>query len=118
METVLGCVRKDLPNFSEVWLLSDNSACVQNNFLPVIAPFIAQGAGLILKVIVHSDTQRGKRLVNAHVAFAMKQVNRFVNDTTWNVTMRGDLVTALQHRGGIKNSTAELVDDRGHVSMM
>lgn len=74
---------------------------------------------MILKGIVIYETQRGKRLVDAHFAVAMKEVNQFVNYIKLIVTTPGDFVTEFQHRGGIANSTAQLVEiDREHVSMM
>lgn len=59
LEAVLGQVRKELPNVSEVWLLSDMASCYQNNLRPVIAPLMTKGVVLALKGRVHSETQGG-----------------------------------------------------------
>lgn len=48
-----------------------------------------------LKVIVYSDTQRRNSLVDAHLEVAVRQGKPFVDDTTLNVTMPGDLFTSL-----------------------
>lgn len=119
MEAVLGHVRIEVRNVCDVWLLSDDASCHQNNLVQLIVRLLARGLGLILKGVVHSETRRDKRLVDADFAVTMRQVNRVMNDTAFNMSTSGDLVAALQHRGGICNSTAELVDtNRGYVSMV
>lgn len=119
VEAVLGRERKELPPVVDVWLLSDNDSCCQNNFFRVIAPFPSKGVALVLKGVLHSEAQGGKILVDAHFAVAMRELNRFVNDTALNLSTPADLVTALDHRGGAANSTTELGDIyRGNAIML
>lgn len=74
---------------------------------------------MFLQKCVHSETHRGKRLLDVHFAVAMCHVNLFVNDTTCNVSTPGDLVYALQQRDAIANTTAELIGvDRTARSML
>lgn len=89
LEAIIGRVQMELPNISSVSQLSENASCYQNNLLPVIAPFNAKGHGMVLQGIVHSETQRGKSLVDAHFAVVLRQVDKLVNDTTINVSTPG-----------------------------
>lgn len=119
LEAILGRMRIERPLAKEVSLLSDNTSCYQNNLLPVIDPFIAKGHGMNLKEIVHSETQRGKSLLDAHFTLAMRDVNKFVNDTTLNASTPCDLVTAMKHRDGVANTTVELTDiDRNNSCLI
>ena len=47
--------------------------------------------------------------MDAHFAVSMRQVNSYVNELACNVVTPGDLVAALGHRGGLANSSAELI---------
>lgn len=58
---------------------------------------------------MHSETQRGKSLVDAHFALTIMHVNRFCNDTRQDVTTPSDIVRAFNSFGGAANCTAELV---------
>lgn len=95
----------DITYVADVWLISDNAIWCQNSSLPVIAPNIAKGVGMILRGIVHSEAQSGKRLVDAHFAVAVWHVKKFVNDTIISVSSRSDIVWALNHRDGVDNTT-------------
>ena len=76
----------DLPSVRNVHLLSDNAKCYQNNILPVMLPFIVNSHGLLrLRTFIHTETQDGKSLVDAHFAIAMKYVNSFVRNYAQNV---------------------------------
>lgn len=112
LEAVLHRAKTELPLLSEVWLLSDNASCYQNNMLPVIAPFIADAAGLNLRGILHSETQRGKSLVDAHFAVAMRHVNKYCNEQGLDVHTPSDLAGAIAHGDGIANTAVELIDIR------
>lgn len=73
---------------------------------------------MTLQEIVHSEAQRGKRLVEAHFGTALRHVNEFVNETTLHVSTPGDIVSDLQHRDFITKTTVEVVDvDRTDPSM-
>ena len=107
----------DLPTVRNVHVLSDNAKCYQNNVLPVILHFIVASHGsLRLSPFVHTETQDGRSLVDAHFAIAMKYINSFVCNYGQNVTKQ--LVCALNSNEGLGKNVAELVSiQRAHSAL-
>ncbi len=100
----------DLPQVRSLHFLSDNARCYQNLSLPVMLPFIVRSHGeLCLKTFLHSETQDGKSLVDAHFAMAMIHINRFVANYGENVITPRQVVSALNCNEGLANTVAELV---------
>ena len=99
-----------IPAAMEVFIISENAGCYNNQILPVFATFIASTHGLCLRGYLHSETQRGKGLVDAHFEVSMRHVNRYVNEVGCNIVTPGDLVAALGYRDGLANSSTELID--------
>lgn len=101
-------LKKDLPNVTEIILLSDNAACYQNLTLPVTLPFVAKANEVSLLKFIHTETQDGKLLVDAHFAIAMSHVSKIVGEGN-DFTTPSTLVKALRSGGGLKNTAAELI---------
>lgn len=55
--------------------------------MPVIALFIARVYSYVLRGFVSPEITRGKSLVDAHFAIAMRHVHRFVKETQKDVAM-------------------------------
>ena len=70
-------LKNDLPVLEEVVLVCDNAGSYQNSMLPIMTPFIARDNGLSILRFIHSETQDGKSLVDAHFAIAMKHVTMY-----------------------------------------
>lgn len=66
LDVVLARLAVERLSVRHVYLLSDNATGYQNDMLPSMAPSIAKEHWLMLKAFVHSETQRGKSLLDAH----------------------------------------------------
>lgn len=109
LEAVLERLRVEHSGLKQVWLLSDDSKCYQNIYLPVIAPFIAHKHGMRLQAHIYTEMAQTKAVVDAHFATAMDRVNRFCKEMKQDVTTPIDLSRAIGYRGGVLNSTVELI---------
>lgn len=109
LEAVLERLRIEYPGLKQVWILSDDSKCYQNVYLPVIAPFIAHKLGIRLRAHIITELAQTKAVVDAHFAAAMDRVNRFCKEMKLDVTSPPGLSRAIGYRGGVVNSTVELI---------
>lgn len=75
----LARVKREITPVKKVYVLPDNARCYQNKLLPVMLPFITKTHGFQLIMLLHSETQDGKSLVDAHFAVAMMHVCRHVD---------------------------------------
>lgn len=112
IDAILARLRLELPTVTSIFMLSDNARCYQNDILTVAVPYITKEHGIFLSGIVHSETQRGKSLLDAHFAIAMMHVNLYCRETRRDVTTPGDIVVALNSFKGVANCTGEMV----HIS--
>lgn len=72
-------------------------------------PLSSRAHDLKLDSIIHSETQRGKSLTDAHFTLAMMYINRCCSETGDDVFTPGNIVFALNSFGGVSNCTAEMV---------
>ena len=76
---------------------------------------VAEAIGTRIKAIVHTETQDGKGLIDAHFAIMMRHVWEFVNSGN-NASTEDELVTALRSYGCVSNTVVELIfHDRLHL---
>ena len=67
--------------------------------------FIVRSHGdLRLHTFVHTETQDGKSIVDAHFAIAMTHVNSFVWNYAQNVITPHQLVRALNRNSGLRKT--------------
>ena len=93
-------------------MLSDNAKSNQNSILPVMLPFVVGSHGTFrISSFVHTETQDGRILVDAHFAVAMKHVNSFVRNYAQNVITPKQLGRALNSNEGLGRNIAELVSN-------
>lgn len=109
LEAVLARLRVEYPGLKQVWILSDDSKCYQNVYLPVIAPFIAHEHGMRLQAYIYTELAQSKAVMDSHFGTAMDRVNRFCKEMKQDVTAPADLSRAIGYRGGVFNSTVELI---------
>ena len=69
--------------------------------------------GPVIRTFIHTETQDGKSLLDAHFAHATALIKRYlrrVNDNQLNkVTSASEIVEALSSRGGLQNCGTQLV---------
>lgn len=95
------------------WLQSDNAPCYTGPHLLVALMLINTRSPVKTARFIHTETQDGKGLVDAHFATAMAHVLRFMRTSQRNriraiATPRG-LAAALAWNGGVTNSGVQLV---------
>ena len=73
------------------------------------APIIAKSHGVKLTSIIHPATQCGKSEVEGNFGIDMRHVQKYVRQTKRDVTCPTDVVTALNHCGGIANSCVDFI---------
>ena len=58
IEAMLYRVRHELPECEEIYIVSDNAVCYQNELFPVILPAICKNLRFVLKVLIHPDADQ------------------------------------------------------------
>jgi hypothetical protein len=74
---------------------------------------IKKSGGPVIRSFVHSETQDGKSLLDAHFAHATALIKRFLKRVRQNllnkVTSPAELAEALADQGGLKNCGVQLI---------
>jgi len=71
VEAALEFFHSELPDLESVILQSDNAACYQNNELLFLLQLINSRSSVSIERYIHTETQDGKGLIDAHFARAM-----------------------------------------------
>ena len=123
IDAALQQIKVNLPFLTELILQSDNANCYQNNFLVCAIALLNachQSRGLRIIQFVHTETQDGKTVLDAHFATCMRFLTHFMrtwykNRVTKINTAKG-LGYALAWKGGIPNVMVQVVKmNRPHV---
>ena len=115
LEAGLSAIHRQLPFLSEITLLSDNAKCYQNHFLTMMISIfnIKYQGDLLITSFVHSETQDGKSLLDAHFATVNRHLLQFMK--TWRrnritkINTPNGLAFALSFKSGVKNSMVQLL---------
>lgn len=114
MEAGLIRVQNELLSGTDLVILSDNATCYKIRKLSIIILFVARENGFALRKFIHTETQDGKSLIDAHFAIDMRHRSRVVAKGK-DFTTTASLFTALTGVSGLRNSAAELLRiDHGH----
>jgi hypothetical protein len=74
LEAVILAIRKHLPNIDQKILQSDNAGCYQNTMLMLLIPYLSYAHGIEISRIIHTETQDGKSVLDAHFARSMQRI--------------------------------------------
>lgn len=116
LETGIATIVSELPYIKEAVITSDNATCYQNHFVTfMMAIFNKKFSGqFFIKSFLHTETQDGKSLLDAHFATSNRHLLTFMK--TWRTnritrinTAQG-LSYALSFNFGMKNSMVQLVE--------
>ena len=80
---------------------SDNAGNYQNNYLPILLPELAKSAGWVCDGILHSETQDGKCIVDAHFQKVNGAIARYVNEEEEMAATADQICTAIVFEGGL-----------------
>ena len=115
LDAALKQISIDLPFISEITLQSDNANSYQNTFLICAIALLNscyQGV-LRIKTFIHTETQDGKTVLDAHFARCMRFLSHFMK--TWKrnkitrINTANGLGFALAWNGGMKNVMVQVI---------
>ena len=115
LEAALNQIIHDLPFINSVTLQSDNARCYENHFIMVAISILNEiyHSDIFISAFVHTETQDGKTLLDAHFARCIRFLSHFMktwkrNKITRINTPRG-LGFALAWNGGMCNVMVQVV---------
>eukprot|EP00049_Salpingoeca_infusionum_P013069 m.244130 g.244130 ORF g.244130 m.244130 type:complete len:880 (-) comp15351_c0_seq3:204-2843(-) len=108
LEAFLQAIRARLPFIQSICLQSDNAGCYRSSLLRALIPVIAQRSGVAIRRFVHSETQDGTCLIDAHFAQGTNHCMQYLK-TGKDVATPSELYAALASHGGIPNSFVQLI---------
>lgn len=71
-------LKDKLPQLTNVMLVSDNAGCYQNSMLLLLVPYLSYAHGIRVSRIIHTETQDGKSVLDAHFARATQAIMDWV----------------------------------------
>jgi len=123
LDAALQQIKLNLPFITELILQSDNANCYQNNFIVCSIGLLNacyEARGLKIIQFIHTETQDGKTVLDAHFATCMRFLTHFMR--TWyknrvtTINTPNGLGYALAWKGGIPNVMVQVVKiNRHHV---
>ena len=124
LDAAMRQVTIDIPAIKSIILQSDNANCYQNTFLVCAIAFLnAWYSPLKLKIVtfIHTETQDGKTVLDAHFARCMRYLDHFMK--TWKrnkitrINTPNGLGFALAYNGGMTNVMVQVLKtNRNFVS--
>ena len=107
VEDVLLRMRRVLPDYvRNLTFQSDNARTYQNLCLPLMLPELMEAAGFVCVRILHSETQDGKCIVDAHFQHVNRQIKKFIDGVGGWDSPEVKACTAMQ-------IAAAITDDEG-----
>lgn len=112
IEAILEIIYCTNPNIPSIILQSDNTKCYNNNELIFMLALLNTRTKVKIKWFIHTETQDGKGLIDAHFAHATVHIKHFIctfrrNPICAIATPRG-LAAAVLWNGGIQNLLVQM----------
>uniref|UniRef100_A0A7S2SF11 Uncharacterized protein n=1 Tax=Mucochytrium quahogii TaxID=96639 RepID=A0A7S2SF11_9STRA len=101
-------LKKELPTVESYILQTDNARYYHSKTLLMLLPLVSQKAGIPITRYIHTETQDGKCLIDAHFAKGEQHVDSYIveGEDALNSMQVG---IALASHGGIPNSFVQVV---------
>jgi hypothetical protein len=109
LEALMLSLKRSLPTIITISVQSDNASCYQNALVIALLPVIGAVHGIHVERFIHTDTQDGKSMLDAHFARAMKKIRTYIQQG-YNCVTPSQLVAALNADGGVVDCVAELIE--------
>ncbi|OWY94385.1 hypothetical protein PHMEG_00035905 [Phytophthora megakarya] len=111
-------LRQDIPGMKRLVLQSDNATCYQNILIPLVLPYFSAAYGVYMVRFIHTKSQNGKGILDAHFAGSMGVLWAWVREEN-NCIAPTQAVIGLKSHGGLPNTVVELVHhDRKAISSL
>ena len=125
LECVVSHINLRFPFIKNLVLQSDNAGTYQNHELLIGIHFINMRlkGKILIKEFIHSETQDGKTILDAHFAVAVITLLEFMKTCRANritkIQTPSGLAKALSYRGGTPNSIVHLIElDRSRLEQI
>ena len=121
IESVAVAINEQLPFIHDVIIQSDNANQYQNPYLVLGIHLInvKMRGNLFISEFVHSETQDGKTILDAHFATTNRHLVIFMkvwrNNRVTRVQTAAGLVFALSFNAGIRNTMVQLIEPNRQV---
>jgi hypothetical protein len=109
LEALMLSLKRSLPTIITISVQSDNASCYQNALVIALLPVIGAVHGIHVERFIHTDTQDGKSMLDAHFAQAMKKIRTYIQQG-YNCVTPSQLVAVLNADGGVVDCVAELIE--------
>lgn len=109
VEAFLLSLHREVPQITRLTFQSDNASSYQSAYVGLMLPVLGAAHGFYVARYVHSDTQDGKSMLDAHFATAARKVKAWVHQGNDCATPT-EVVKALTADGGLPNCVVELVE--------
>jgi hypothetical protein len=118
IEAAIMAIKRDLPHIRRITVQSDNASSYQNASVIIFLPLIGVAHGITVERFLHTETQDGKSMLDAHFGQATRKIWRYVQQGH-NCVTPSQLVFALSSDGGLPNCLSELIEyDRAGVEVL
>ncbi|KNC87637.1 hypothetical protein SARC_00267 [Sphaeroforma arctica JP610] len=121
VEAYLYAIKERLPRMTATILASDDAGCYKSKELLLYLVLLNLTCSIQIVRFIHTETQDGKGLLDAHFARGGGHVNNFMKSSKRNrikkIATPKDLAAALAWKGGIQNAFVQLIaiDRKGRL---
>ena len=108
LESLLVRIKEKFPQFKRITIQSDNAKCYMSMDLILAIPLLSMQHNVKITRFIHTETQDGKSLLDAHFATCTKWVREYLKEGH-NAVTAAQLFAALMSHGGLPNTLAKLI---------
>jgi hypothetical protein len=82
VEAIILAIKKKMPYIEKITFQSDNAGCYQNTMLMLLLPCLSYANGIEISRLIHTETQDGKSVLDAHFARSMQLITSWCKEGT------------------------------------
>jgi ABC-type uncharacterized transport system YnjBCD permease subunit len=83
---VIMAMKNLLPDTEKIIFQSDNAGCYQNTILMLLLPYLSYAHGIEIARLIHTETQDGKSVLDAHFAWSMQGIISWCKEDIYKLT--------------------------------
>jgi hypothetical protein len=115
LEAAIYHLKNLIPDVKTLAIQSDNAKCYHSKLMLAFIPILSASCGVHISKYIHTETQDGKGLIDAHFARGSNHVDFFIQEGQDAATPR-QVYESLISNGGLSNSGAQLIGiNREHL---
>ena len=109
LDALFAEVKRQCPGVESCTVQSDGAAAYCNHTLPLLLTPLASSHGLRVPSFVHSETQDGKGIIDAHFQRVNNHIRTYVTETKADVTCAPQTLLAMAHNDGLPFTTVQML---------